>query len=100
MSNLVSTLLRNLLLCGVLATTSSLALAQAKPPVAPVGNTVDTYFGVKVPDPYRAFENLKDPQVAAWMKAQADYTRATLDRIPQRGKLLDEVTRYADAASA
>jgi len=91
---------RHWMLCGVLATASSLALAQAKPPVAPVGDTVDTYFGVKVPDPYRAFENLKDPQVAAWMKAQADYTRATLDRIPQRAKLLAEVTRYADAASA
>ncbi|MEO8847349.1 MAG: hypothetical protein ABI440_01780, partial [Casimicrobiaceae bacterium] len=89
-----------LLLACVLAALSTSAVAQSRPPVAPVGTTTDTYFGVSVADPYRAFENLKDPQVATWMKAQADYTRATLDRIPQRAKLLDEITRFADAAPA
>jgi len=29
-------------------------------------------------------EDLKNADVAAWMKAQADYTRAMLDKIPQR----------------
>src|SRR6266704_7164292 len=38
--------------------------------------------------------------VAAWMKAQADYTRAMLDAIPQRKVLRAEVTKYGDAASA
>ena len=61
---------------------------------------IDTYFGKTVSDPYRYFEDLKDPDVAAWMKAQADYARRTLDRIPGRDALLKEVQQYGDAAAA
>ena len=42
----------------------------------------------RCPDPYRYFENMKDPEVVAWMKAQADFARTTLDRIPGRAALL------------
>ncbi len=75
-------------------------MAQIKPPAAPVKSVTETYFGKSVADPYRYLEDVKDPDVVAWMKAQADYTRATLDAIPQRKVLLAEVTRYGDAASA
>src|SRR5664279_5662405 len=34
----------------------------------------------------------------AWTKAQADYTRVVLDRIPQRAVLLSEIQKYGDAA--
>ncbi len=47
----------------------------AMPPVAPVRPVVEDYFGTKVTDLYRYMENLKDPEVMAWMKAQNDYTR-------------------------
>jgi prolyl oligopeptidase len=87
-------------LAWALCAASTLALAQTLPPVAPVKDVTDTYFGVTVRDPYRWMENLKDPQVEAWMRAQSAYTRAVLDRIPQRDKLVDDITRYGDAASA
>ena len=74
--------------------------AYAKPPVAPVKNVSDTYFGVTVADPYRYMEDLKNPDVAAWMKAQAEYTRETLAKIPQREEMLQEVTAFGDAAAA
>jgi prolyl oligopeptidase len=74
--------------------------AQTLPPAPPVGIVSDNFFGTTVPDPYRYMEDLKNADVAAWMKAQADYTRAVLDKIPQRGVLLDEVTKYGDAAAA
>jgi hypothetical protein len=32
---------------------AAVALAHAKPPVAPVKNVSDTYFGTTVADPYR-----------------------------------------------
>ncbi len=76
------------------------AAAQPKPPNAPVKDVTDTYFGVAVPDPYRYMEDLKSDDVAAWMKAQAEYTRSVLDRIPQRAAVLKEIQEYGDAASA
>ena len=88
------------LAAALLSCTASLAMAQIKPQAAPVKPVTDTYFGKSVADPYRYLEDLKDPDVVAWMKAQAEYTRAVLDAIPQRKVLLAEVTKYGDAASA
>ena len=76
------------------------AQAQTRPPAAPVRDVTDAYFGVAVPDPYRNLENQNDPEVAAWMKAQAAYTRATLDRIPGRAELLKRITELGDAMPA
>ncbi len=69
----------------------------AMPPVAPVRPVVEDYFGTKVTDLYRYMENLKDPEVMAWMKAQNDYTRGVLARIPGRDALLSRV-RELDAS--
>jgi len=84
----------------ILALTATLAAAQTKPPVAPVKDVVDTHFGVEVHDPYRYMEDMKNPEVAAWMKAQADYTQGVLARVPQRAAVLSEVQKYGDAATA
>ena len=70
----------------------------AKPPVAPVQTVVDTYYGQKVEDPYRSMENQKDPAVMAWMKAQADYTRAVLDSMPGRKTFAAKMETYMNAA--
>jgi prolyl oligopeptidase len=83
----------NLLLAAVFggALLPLAAAAQAPagvPPVAPVRPVVDDYHGTQVVDPYRYMENVKDPEVQAWMKAHADHTRATLDALPGRAKLL------------
>ena len=65
--------------------------APASPPVAPVRPVTNDYFGTKVVDPYRYMENLKDPEVQAWMKAQNDTTRAALASIPGRQPLLARI---------
>ncbi len=68
------------------------ASAQISPPSkAPVRPVVDDYFGTKVTDNYRWMENLKDPEMQRWMKAQADYTRATLDALPGYAELLKRI---------
>lgn len=85
------------LLCALGVTA---ALAQIKPPAAPVKDVVDTHFGVETHDPYRYMEDMKNPEVTAWMKAQADYTHSVVDRVPQRAVLLAEVQKYGDAAAA
>ena len=44
----------------------------------------DTFFGVEVEDPYRWLEDGKSPDVLAWMKAQDEYARAELRKLPGR----------------
>jgi prolyl oligopeptidase len=70
-------------------TTTSNALKT--PPAAPVKPVVDDYHGTKVSDPYRYMENLDDPAVQSWFKAQNDYARAVLAGIPGRGRLLQRI---------
>jgi len=48
----------------------------------------DTLFGTPVEDPYRWLENEKSPEVQAWMKAQDDFARAQLTKLPGRDALL------------
>jgi prolyl oligopeptidase len=67
------------------------ASSPASPPVAPVKSVTDDYYGTKVVDPYRYMENLKEPEVQAWIKAQNDYTRAALASIPGRAQLLARI---------
>lgn len=74
--------------------------AQTAPPVAPVRNVVDDYFGTKIADPYRWMEDMKSPEFQAWMKAQNEYTRALIDSIPGRLKLLDAITEYDNARTS
>ncbi len=86
-------------LTGVLSF-AGILFAQTAPPVAPVRNVVDDYFGTKVTDPYRWMEDMKSPEFQAWMKAQNDYTRAIVDSIPGRQKLLDSITEYDNARTS
>jgi len=58
------------------------------PAPLPPKEVVDTHWGTKVSDPYRFLENVSDPAVQAWMKAQADATAAILGKVPGRDKLL------------
>jgi len=67
------------------------AVSAQVPPVAPVRNVVDEYWGVKVDDPYRYMENIKDPEVQAWFKGQADYAAGILKTIPGRDALLARI---------
>lgn len=82
------------------ACANALALSFEPPPPFPAGTTQDTYFGTTVPDPYRALEDVKNSQVAAWMKAQSDYARARLDTLPGRKDLLARIRLYDDAVPA
>jgi len=59
------------------------------PPTRTVAVT-DTYFGKAYPDPLRWLENLKDLDVQAWFKAQADLTDGLLAKIPGKDGLVRE----------
>lgn len=70
------------------------------PPSAPVRPITDTYYGTKVVDPYRYMENLADPEVQSWIKAQNDYTRAVLASLPGRQQLLKRIVELDESTSA
>jgi Prolyl oligopeptidase, N-terminal beta-propeller domain len=44
--------------------------AISAPPAAAVKPVTEEYFGTKVTDPYRWLENLNEPDVQKWFKAQ------------------------------
>ena len=77
---------------------ASSSSSPASPPVAPVRPVTDDYHGTKVVDPYRYMEDLKNAEVQAWMKAQNDYTRAVLARIPGRGQLHARIRQLDQSA--
>jgi len=69
--------------------------AQAQSlPATPQRPVTDTYFGKAVVDNYRWLEDTKSPEVLAWFKAQGDYTKQTLDRLPGRDSLINAFVRY------
>ncbi len=59
-------------------------------------DTVDTYFGVEVPDPYRWLEDDRSDETAAWVKSQNDVTFGYLNNIPYREKLKDRLAKLFD----
>lgn len=72
------------------ANAADIAGVKIPPPFA-AGATTDTYWNVNVPDPYRALENVSDPNVQQWMRSQADATSAVLAKIPARNALLARI---------
>ena len=80
--------------------TVALALpALAQPltyPQTAKGQQVDTYFDVKVEDPYRWLEDDKSAETAAWVEAENKVTKAFLDSIPFRGKLKNRLRELMD----
>jgi len=48
---------------------------------------VDTYFGVKVPDPYRWLEDDNAAETMKWVEAENKVTFKYLDKIPFRSKI-------------
>ncbi|MFZ0365063.1 MAG: prolyl oligopeptidase family serine peptidase, partial [Candidatus Cybelea sp.] len=57
-------------------------------------------YGVSVTDPYRYFENMSDPAVVDFFKAQNAYTRAVLAKLGDaRSQLFDRIAALDNAGS-
>ncbi|MEH6764360.1 MAG: prolyl oligopeptidase family serine peptidase [Aequorivita antarctica] len=55
-------------------------------------DTVDTYFGVEVKDPYRWLEDDRSEETAAWVKAENEVTFDYLNKIPFREELKNRLS--------
>jgi len=84
------------LLLAAAATVNTMA-QRINYPQTPRDNTVDTYFGEQVSDPYRWLENDTSAATKAWVEAENEVTFSYLKRIPFRERLLkrlQEVQNY------
>ncbi len=56
-------------------------------------DTVDTYFGEAVADPYRWLEDDSSAETEAWVKSQNEATFDYLDNIPYREELKERLSK-------
>lgn len=54
-------------------------------------DTVDTYHGTKIPDPYRWLEDDRSAETMEWVKAQNNVTFDYLSKIPFRDKIRERL---------
>lgn len=55
-------------------------------------DTIDTYFGVDVADPYRWLEDDNSAETVEWVKKQAETTSNYLTQIPFRDQVIDRIS--------
>jgi len=88
------------LLCFLALTSAAFAVEKPEPVVIrksfpeaqkPV---VETWCGEPIADPFRAMENIRNPQVINWLKQESDYARNTLQRIPGRDSLISKMQEF------
>lgn len=67
-----------------------------KYPKAFKGDSVDSYFGESVADPYRWLEDDRSAETAAWVKAENEVTFGYLNNIPYRDKIRQRLEKLYD----
>lgn len=90
---------QTLLVLSLSVAVSAVAFGQAKLPNTPRHDVTENYFGTDVVDPYRWLEKTSDAEVVAWMKAQNNYTREALAKIPGRDGLRERIKSLDNAGS-
>ena len=86
---------------GIAILTMSAALSAQSGLLYPDSRTVDhvdTYHGVKVPDPYRWLEDDTSADTAKWVEAQNKVTFGYLEKIPFRAQLTDRLKQLYNYA--
>ena len=84
------------------AVTAEAARPALAYPATRAGDDADALHGVTVKDPYRWLEDVKSPDVQAWMTAENDLARAELSKLPERDAIASRLKElyYIDAVSA
>jgi prolyl oligopeptidase len=87
-------------LCALMIVAPSTSVAQRAEgaQAARIDSVIDQHHGVAVPDPYRYLEDVKSPEVQAWMQAQSDATAKLLASIDGRDALAARIGEVTAAA--
>lgn len=62
-------------------------------PQTRMDNTVDTYFGTQIADPYRWLEDDRSAETAEWVKQQNNFTFGYLSKIPYRQAIKEKLEK-------
>lgn len=87
---------KQILVTAALLSTTCLMAQKLTYPKAPTDDTVDTYFGVQVADPFRPLEDDRSKETTKWVEAENKVTQAYLAKIPFRAKLLKRMKELAN----
>ena len=82
--------MKTIILTSIAAFLCATAFAQYNYPATKKIEVTDTYFGVDYKDNYRWLEDMKNPEVEAWFKQQADFSNAIMNTINGRDELIAE----------
>lgn len=74
-------------------TNSKKELISVNYPITKKADSVDTYFGTEVKDPYRWLEDDRSPETEAWVKEQNQVTFGYLEQIPFREDLKNRLEK-------
>lgn len=61
-------------------------------PVTRIVDSTETYFGETLKDPYQWLENMESTEVTEWFRTQAAYCDEVIGKIPNRDKLIQELS--------
>ena len=82
--------MKKLLLSLLVVLSYSTVFTQLPYPTTKQEVVSDTYWGVTYKDSYRWLEDMKDPNVVSWFKAQANLTNTTMGSLSGRDELIAE----------
>ncbi len=85
--------------CVIASSVPNSAAETFKPayPPTPRGNTVDNYYGTKVPDPYRWLESVGSPQTKRWVVEENALTERYLNTLtPLRAQIRNRLALVDD----
>jgi prolyl oligopeptidase len=85
-----------LLFIGLACTKQEKPVTVSNYPSTKKVDTVDTYFGTQVPDPYRWLENDTTKETADWVSAQNDVTFSYLKNISYREVVKNRILELND----
>jgi len=81
-----------LLLAGVVLFLGAENAVKLNYPVAPKGDQVDDYHGVKIADPYRGLENADAAATEKWVAQENELTFSYLAKLPGREAIKKQLT--------
>lgn len=75
---------------------ASMPAGAALAPIAEERPVIENFFGQPVTDAYRHLEDVRDPQVMAYLKGQGLHARAVLDAIPGRQRMAERIAQLSE----